>query len=356
MAWPEDKVRPHDNAAPPSMEDVAKVVGVSVSSVSRALSGSPGVRQKTRDKIRETAQALGFVPSRSASSLVTGKLNRIAVLIGSPLEHWFSGAILDSLYPVVHEAGYDLVLYQVRTSEQRAKFFRELPAQRNADAIIVASFALTPAEHERLAAMRVSAVYLNQQVSGQPSVSIDDVAGARVAVRHLLTLGHRHIAYARNKQIPGFEWSASARYDGYCQELRSRGLTVENQLLIEEEDGVDFGGRAAAALLAAPSMPTAIFLENDFLAMSLMTALHRTGIRVPEDLSVVGFDGQPLGAAFGLTTVAQSVSDLAVRAARIAVNIAEEDTCTAGPVTVPTRLILRSSTKKIDNGGAPPGG
>lgn len=336
------------------MEDVARLVGVSVSTVSRALRGSTSVRQQTRDRIQEAARSLGFVPSRSASSLVTGKLNRIAVLIGSPLEHWFSGAVLDSLYPIVHQAGYDLVLYQVRTSEQSAQFFRDLPAQRNADAdadadaIIVASFSLTDAEHERLNAMRVPTVYLNQHVQGQPSVAIDDVAGARVATRHLITLGHRRIAYARNEPIPGFDWSAMDRYTGYREELHSRGLTAEGQLLIEEADGVGFGERAAATLLAAPIMPTAVFVENDTLAMNLMTALHRTGIRVPEDLSIIGFDGQPLGAAFGLTTIAQPVSDLAARAAHSALEGAGLEQGTVDPVTIPTRLVLRSSTKSIE--------
>lgn len=332
------------------MEDVARLVGVSVSTVSRALRGSASVREQTRDKIREAAHSLGFVPSRSASSLVTGKLNRIAVLTGSPLEHWFSGAVLDSLYPVVHQAGYDLVLYQVRTSEQRERFFRDLPAQRNADAMIVTSFSLTNAEHERLNAMRVPTVYLNQHVQGQPSVAIDDVTGARVAIRHLITLGHRRIAYARNKPIPGFDWSAMDRFAGYQDELRSHGLTPDDQLLIDEVDDVSFGERAAATLLATPVMPTAIFAENDTLAMSLMTALHRTGIRVPEDLSIVGFDGQPLGAAFGLTTIAQPVSDLAVRAAHSAIEAAKLKQASVDSITIPTRLLLRSSTRSIQAG------
>ncbi|MHA7264709.1 LacI family DNA-binding transcriptional regulator [Arthrobacter sp. TMN-37] len=330
------------------MEDVARLVGVSVSTVSRALRGSSSVRQQTREKVQDAARSLAFVPSPSASSLVTGKLNRIAVLLGSPLEHWFSGAMLDALYPVVHQAGYDLVLYLVRTGDQRARFFQDLPAQRNADAMIVASFALTRAEHERLNAMRVSTVYLNQHVQGQSSVAIDDVAGAQVAVRHLIALGHRRIAYARNKPIPGFDWSASARYAGYQEELRRHGLAADDQMLIEEADGVDFGERVAAVLLAVTLMPTALFVENDTLAMNLMTALHRTGIRVPEDLSIIGFDGQPLGAAFGLTTIAQPVYDLAARTGRIAVELANSERVSADPVTIPTRLVLRSSTKSVE--------
>jgi DNA-binding LacI/PurR family transcriptional regulator len=329
------------------MEDVAKLVGVSVSTVSRALRGSPKVRPETRDRVRETALRLGFVPSRSASSLVTGKLNRIAVLIGTPLDTWFSGTMLDAMYPTIHQAGFDLVLYRVRNSAEREQFFQDLPAQRNADALIIASFTLTAAEHDRLGAMRVPTVYLNQQVEGQPSVGIDDVAGARLAVRHLIKLGHRRIAYARNKPIPGFIWSARNRYEGYRQELLSHNLDPNEQLLIEEEDGVVFGDRTAGALLAASPMPTAVFLENDALAMSLMTALPRTGLQVPRDLSIIGFDGQAQSAAFGLTTIAQPLTDMAERVAQNALEAAHSGLGSADTVTVPTQLIIRSSTKDI---------
>lgn len=329
------------------MDEVAERAGVSQSTVSRALRGSAKVRPETRERVQAIARELGFVPSRSASSLASGKLRRIAVLIGSPLVDWFSGSVLDGLYPVLSEAGYDLVLYRVHDRMERSEFFATLPAERNADALIVASFTLDEAEHARLAEMGMPVVYLNQSSSQALSVSIDDESGARSAVRHLLRLGHERIAFLRHDPLPGFQWSALRRYDGYRSALAEAGIEPDPALHLVIPQGTGIGSRALSALLELEPTPSAVFVENDDVAVKLLIALGESGLRCPDDISVVGFDDQDLASAFGLTTVAQPATALASTAARLAVALANGDRSATESVVLPTQLILRSSARRV---------
>jgi len=328
------------------MQDVAVQAGVSLATVSRALRGADNVRPDTAQRVRRVAAELGFVASRSASSLASGKLDRIAVLIGSPLEDWFSGTVLDGIYPVLRENGYDLILYRVHDAAERAEFFETLPATRNADALVVASFALTAAEHDRLTAMRMPLVYLNQDAPGHSSVSIDDVEAARTGVAHLVRLGHERIAYLHNATEPGFRWSAERRYLGYRAALEDAGLDPERQVRIRLPDGPRFGRQALAELLSAPDTPTAVFAEHDGLAVPLLLALGRAGLRYPDDLSVVGFDDQSSAEPHELTTMAQPAEELARQAARRACALARGDVAGAESLLLPTTLVLRGSTSR----------
>src|SRR5829696_10200383 len=162
-----------------SMQDVADLAGVSVATVSRALRGSPLVAESTRDRVLAAAEELSFSISRAASSLATGRLERIAVLVSGRLSSWFNGSVLDAIYEHLHAARHELIIYRIIDEGQHAEFFATLPARRNADALIVASFALTTAEHQRLRNLSLPLIYLNQRVRGAASVSIDNLQAAR---------------------------------------------------------------------------------------------------------------------------------------------------------------------------------
>ena len=333
------------------MQDVADAAGVSVSTVSRALRGSSKVRPATIAAVRAAAASLGFVASPSAASLATGKVRRVAVLIGAPLTDWFSGSILDGIYEVLREAGLDLLLYRVHDRAERDEFFRILPARRNADALIVASFSLSDVEKEALAASDIPVVFLSQRVPGHASVGIDDVASGRVATRLLLNLGHTRFAYLRNGHDLGFRWSAHERYDGWTRELDEAAIGPEARVVIEPPLGPDYGERAAAHLLAGP-LPVAVVAENDDLAVRLLIALDRIGARVPQDVAIVGFDGQPRAIELGVTTVAQPVHDLARLAAEAATalalgSVAGWQALPEDAVQLPTTLRLGRTTRAV---------
>ncbi|WP_423919469.1 LacI family DNA-binding transcriptional regulator [Frigoribacterium sp. 2-23] len=333
------------------MQDVAQAAGVSVSTVSRALRGSSKVRPSTIAAVRAAAYSLGFVASPSASSLATGKVRRVAVLIGAPLTDWFSGSILDGIYDVLREAGLDLLLYRVHNRSERDEFFRILPARRNADALIVASFALSEEEERILDDSETPVVFLSQRVAGHASVGVDDAGDGRTAARLLLNLGHTRFAYLRNSLDLGFRWSARGRHDGWTRELDDASVTQEARVDIDLPVGPDFGEKAAARLLAGP-LPVAVTAENDDLALRLLIALERIGARVPQDIAIVGFDGQPRALEFGITTVAQPVHDMARLAAEAATALALGATVDwhALPddaVELPTTLLLGRTTQAI---------
>ncbi len=324
-----------------SMEDVARRAGVSVSTVSRALRQSELVSPATAARVQQAAAELSFAISRTASSLATGKLNRVAVLVSGPLSTWFNGTLLDSVYAALHSAGQELLIYRTLSEAERDEFFATLPARRNADALIVASLELTPAQRYRLRELGMPLVYVNQRVRGAASVAIDDQAGAATATRHLLNLGHRRIAFVGWAHAVGTHPSSADRLVGYRAALTEAGIDAGPVLATS---GRSAGAPVVAEILGRHPLPTALVVESDELAFTVLAELARLGIRVPEQISVIGFDGHAMGPAFGLSTIAQPVDDLGRRAAELALHLAAGDRVRDKTVPIPTRLILRSTT------------
>jgi len=330
-----------------TMADVAARAGVSVATVSRALRGSDLVSPATMARVRVAADQLGFSVSRSASGLATGRLGRIAVLVGGALSSWFNGSILDAIYGRLHQADHELSIFRILSRAERDEFFTTLPARRNADAIIVASFALTRTERARLSSLSMPVVYLNQRARGAASVSIDDVAAVRAGVRYLANLGHRRIGFARAENRMGFSYSAVERIDGFRGEQAAAGVASADQLILTATDVRD-GEGLLGQLLAADTMPTAVMVDSDELAMSLLEAMSRVGLRAPEDLSVLGFDDHALARSFGLSTIAQPVETLGELAAAMALTLAAGGSLPKRAVAVPTRLLPRRTTGRVE--------
>ena len=338
--------------APATMEDVAALAGVSTSTVSRALRDSPLISASTRERVRQAALQLDFAVSRAASALASGRLGRIGVLVSGPLSTWFNSSVLEAAYATLREAGQELIIYRTTNADERSDFFARLPARRNTDALVVASFALSSAEQRRLTELSVPVVFLNQQVEGSAGVSIDDIGGAAAGVRHLIHLGHRRIAYVTTREVEGFAFSASRRFTGVQQAAeqhnRLRGDDpVETPIRIAVDalgGGPEVGQLAVGQLLSGEQLPTAVVAETDEVAMSLVPALARAGLRVPYDISVLGFDDNVLAPLFDLTTIAQPVAELGRLAARLALQLAADDVPGNLQQILPTRLVLRGST------------
>ncbi len=331
---------------PSSMADVADRAGVSVSTVSRALRGSGLVSPETTARVLAAADDLAFAVSRTASGLATGRLNRIAVLVGGTLASWFNGSILDAIYDALHAADHELSIFRIRDQTERDDFFTTLPARRNADAMIVASFALAGEERQRLRELGMPLVYLNQRVPDAPSVSIDDVAAARTGTRHLLNLGHRRLAFVRAQNATGFVYSAQDRLDGFLAELAASGLSGEPPVVLTAPS-VTGGQEVVSAVLASERPPTALVTDSDELAFSVLGAMVRVGLRAPEDLSVLGFDGHAMADRFELSTLAQPVEYLGTLAATMALTLAGGGTPDRPVVVAPTRLVLRGTTGRV---------
>jgi LacI family repressor for deo operon, udp, cdd, tsx, nupC, and nupG len=326
-----------------NMADVARAAGVSIATVSRALRDVPGVSQGTRDRIRKIAQDLSYVISPEASALSRRRTGRVAVVMPQ-LDAWFYSAMIASMAPVLRAADLDMLVYQVDGEEQRTRFLRELPARRKADAVILTALPMAQAEVERLDLMGVHVVVAGGTVRDYPHVQVDDLEAGRVAVQHLVDLGHRRIAMIRTSDTDGTTWSSDVlRRQAWDETLAAAGVEAADELLVTEEYGVDAGARAMARLLALPEPPTAVFAYSDELAFAAIIHTRAQGLRVPEDVSVMGIDGHPLGELFGVTTVDQDVEAQGRAAAELVVRLiaGEKD---VSDIDIASHLIVRGTT------------
>lgn len=331
-----------------SLSDVAREAGVSLTTASRALNDSYGVSAATREKVLAIARRLDYVVSPDAVRLAGGRTRRVALVVPH-IERWFFGEMVNGIETVLASANFDLLLYQVGGPEDRQDFFTRLPARRKVDAVVVVAFPVDQRERERLALMSVGIVAAGGQSADYPYVCIDDYHAGRLAVDHLLESGHRRIAMiaAHDPDQPG--WPArSGRSEAYVDALTGAGIAVDHCLVRD----VDWGGLNAAEAMAdildatPESAPTAVFAHSDELALGAIRTLRRRGLRIPEDVSVVGIDDHPLAALTDLTTVHQSVREQGEIAARLVLDalapIPDGDAPTA--VTAPTTLVVRGST------------
>ncbi|MFF4352917.1 LacI family DNA-binding transcriptional regulator [Streptomyces sp. NPDC001530] len=303
------------------MADVAERAGVSTSTVSRTLRGLSTVSPDVRARVEQAARELNFAVSRQAASLVTGRTGTVAVLVPT-LNSWFMGSALSSLGPLLRAAGMELAVYVIPDLAERTSFFERLPARRNADALLVFSFDLTDEETARLDNLGMPVIYVSQHVDGRPSVYVDDVAGALHGTRHLLNLGHRRIAFVQTVGTSGFSFSSNERLLGYQQALTEAGMPLDDDLVAATLVGDKRGAaEVLGKLLSLREPPTAIFAEQDEVAVAVIWTLRKTQIAVPERISVLGFDDQPLADWFDLSTVAQSPSDMGRMAGELALSL-----------------------------------
>ena len=337
------RTRPGGLADSVSMADVAQRAGVSIGTVSRALRGKPGVGEPTRVRIRAIAEDLMYVVSPEASSLARRETDRVAVVVPR-IDVWFYSTMLAGVESVLRDAGMDVLLYQIDGQAQRSRFFQQLPARRKVDALILVALPMLPAEIDRLDLMGVHVVIAGGRLGSYPFVEVDDHAVGMSAVDHLVELGHRRIAMIRTSDTDGSAWSSDLlRTQGYRAALANHELLAPPDYLVTEAYGVDAGARGMQRLLALKEPPTAVFAYSDEIAVSAMRALQMAGLRTPEDMSLIGADGHPLGGLFGITTLEQSVGGQGRLAAETVVALLRgQDVDPA--VQVPTTLVDRGST------------
>ncbi|TQK42452.1 LacI family transcriptional regulator [Streptomyces sp. SLBN-118] len=327
------------------MADVAERASVSPSTVSRTLRGLPTVSPDVRARVEQAARELNFAISRQAASLVTGKTGVVAVLV-TTLNSWFMGSALSSLGPLLRAAGMELNVYVTPDIAERTSFFERLPARRNADALLVFGFDLTDEETARLDDLAMPVIYVSQHAEGRPSVYVDDVAGALNATRHLLNLGHRRIAFAPTVGASGFCFSSRERLLGYQQALAEADIPIDDELVVtmalgDKRDLITGVGK----LLSLREPPTALFAEQDELAVAVIHTLRQARIQVPERMSVIGFDDHQVADWFDLSTVAQSPSDMGRVAGELALQLIDDSEADrTRHIILPTHLIPRATT------------
>ena len=326
-----------------SLADIAGLAGVSPATASRALSDAYGVAPGTRERVLEIARRVNYVVSPEASRLARRAIGRVAIVVPH-IDRWFFGTMVAGLEGVLSDAGLDVLLYHVSGPDDRRRFFEQLPARRKVEAVVVVAFPVTDTERQRLESLGVTILAAGGQDEAYPHVSIDDDAAGRQAVRHLLQLRHRRIAMiaATDPTFPGWPRD-TPRSSAYYAALAEAGVAVDEQLVVT----VDWGGRSGAdgmsRLLSLREPPTAVYAHSDEVALGAMRTIRRAGLRVPQDISIVGIDDHPLADLMDLTTVHQPVREQGARSAELLLALLRGDHVDRS-VTVPTRLVVRGST------------
>ena len=324
------------------IDDVARAAGVSTATVSRALSGRGPVSTTTRDRVLAAAERLGYVVSAAASSLATGRARAVGVLVPF-LDSWFFSTVLAGISDALVREGYDITLYSVSADPtDRRRVFDDHLRRRRIDAVITIAIEMDAAESALLRSLDVPVVSIGGPNPLLTTLTVDDRAVGRLATDHLIALGHRRVTHIGAD--PTIDAGSSV------PELRRRGFietmgAIGAHAVFEPADFTIEGGSAAATrVLRGDAPPTAIFAASDEMAIGAILAARDAGLRVPDDLSIIGVDGHELGRWFGLTTVDQFARGQGERAAEAV--LAELDGADPAPGlgTLPFELVDRGST------------
>jgi LacI family transcriptional regulator, repressor for deo operon, udp, cdd, tsx, nupC, and nupG len=326
-----------------TIKDVAEAAGVSIATVSRALHGLPRVSEATRQRVLAAAAELRYVASPSAASLASGQTNAIGV-VAPFVNRWYFAAIVHSAEERLRKTGYDLLLYSLGTdAHERRRAFSGTLLRKRVDGVLVLGLQPTVEEVAALSTVGGPVAIVGADVPGWASVRIDDEGAARCAVRHLLGLGHQRIGFIGGDDPLHTAMPADRRL-GYRAELVTAGLPVRPELEADGGFTVRGGLVAAEQLLRLPEPPTALFAASDEMAMGAVRAARQAGLRVPEDVSVIGIDDHEMAELLDLTTVAQPVVAQGVLAAEMILAALADPGQPLPAVTVPTELVVRGTT------------
>jgi len=332
----------------PTLEEVAKLAGVSRSTVSRVVNDHPNVRPEVREQVWEVIRQVGYQPHAAARSLVTNRTHVIGMIIPEVVTTLFTDPFFPLLLRGATEAcnshQYQLMLSLFTVNTDRQGIYQRILRSGYLDGAIVASASLDDPLVPNLLRDRIPFVSVGRYPDGRVHyVDADNINGARMAVEHLIRLGHRRIATIAG---PLHAIASQDRLSGYRQALEARGIPVEREL-IAEGDFTEAGGTMAMQRLL-PASPTAVFVASDTMAVGALKALRQAGRQVPQDIALVSFDDIPIASAIEppLTTVRQRIEHMGSMAVEVLLSLLESSSEEEAPVqriVLPTELVVRAS-------------
>jgi LacI family transcriptional regulator len=336
----------HPESKPRStIREVATAAGVSIATVSRVLNGRPDVAPATREAVMRAVRDQRFSTNRSARALSGGRTGLVGVTLPLVEAAYFAN-ILSGAAEALHEQDMHVILSPTHHLHDRAVTLLDRLVHGTTDGAILMLPEETAEELSALRRLGYPFVVVDPRDpldEGVPAVSAANALGGRAATQHLLSLGHRRIGAITG--IP--EWVASAeRLTGYRAALASAGVLPDPVLVIESDWTIEGGETATSALLDLPDPPTAIFAFNDNMAVGVLRVARERGLRVPEDLSLVGFDDSEQAAIVtpSLTTVRQPLAEMGRMAVSLLLRQLENQRVEGLNVELQTRLVVRDST------------
>ncbi|MGD0707307.1 MAG: LacI family DNA-binding transcriptional regulator [Anaerolineaceae bacterium] len=336
-----------------TIKDIAKAAGVSHATVSRALHNHPAISKGMVAAIQTLAAEMGYIPSAAARSLKTHQSHALGVIV-SNLDDPFWSEVLHSIDEVAHVADYNLFIVTTHRDKQRENEVVQAMVQRGVDGVIICAPQFSPKQSHLLMTYGLPMVIVNNEGSTDSPYLVynDDVYGIRLATRHLIELGHREIAFLGNS-VGGR--TSVAREKGFRQEMRTSGVAINEAFILRSQlETLQAGFEAANVLLSQAHRPTAIVCYNDSLAIGVYSAIYQAGLRIPEDISITGFDDIAVAAYLHppLTTVRQFKARLGAVATTMMLNLLKPDGEPGAnkepqKVLLQSELVVRASTRSV---------
>jgi len=333
-----------------TIKNVAEKAGVSIQTISRVLNNRPDVSPETRKRVQEVIESLGYKPFAIARGLASKRTYTLGLIAPDFTDYWFA-QVVTGAEAEAHQHGYFFMLGTTGTNPQDEPRFLRLLTERHVEGIL-----FIRAEHlkdmEQLRHLQQSGIPVVSTGLYLPGsefcfVEVDNLEGGRQATQHLISLGHTQIAMIAGPQ--GLN-SVENRTQGYLRALQSAGIAPNPELIIEGQSWWHRTGYdAMKQLLSTKVHFTAVFAHNDRLAKGAISALNEAGLKVPDDVSVVGYDDTP-EAEFSdppLTTIRQPMQAVGTAAAQLLIRLIEDPNATPQQMLFPTELVVRSSSAAL---------
>ncbi|TCS77745.1 LacI family transcriptional regulator [Muricomes intestini] len=327
-----------------SISDVAEMLGVSKSTVSRAINGNSGVGEELRKKVLDLVEEIGYKPNTIAQSLSRGHMNIVALILGD-IRNPFYADLTFNIQRILNKHGYMVMVFNSEYDVRREIEFLKLTLQFNFAGLILIT-AQAESVEGMLHSMNIPIVLVNRILPSYEgdSVLTDNFRAGYMAVMHLLELKHKHIGFIKG---PGISSASTQRFDGYRQALQNFGLPFNEEYVfasdLKLETGISLAQKFVKELKERPS---AMVIVNDMTAVGFMDGCKENGLRIPEDLSIVSFDNVDISAIKGieLTTISQHVDEMSEHTARLMLKQLKNKECKPERVILEPTLVVRNTT------------
>jgi len=331
-----------------SMKDIAQRCGVSVATVSKALNGQPDVGEETRRRVEEIAKELGYLSNAAARALKTNRTYHLGVLFvderRSGLGHEYFSAMLESFKVEAESRGYDITFINHNAAGKRSTYLQHC-LYRGVDGVVIACVDFNDPQVRELVDSGIPLVTIDHVFNHRLAVVSDNVNGLEALVRYIHSLGHRKIAFLHGERTT----VTRNRLTGFYRACEDLGLEIPPEYIREcAYRDPDRCAQATRELLALPERPTCIIFPDDFSYIGGMNVLQAHGLRIPEDISVAGYDGIHLAKVMNLTTYSQNVEKLGSTAAERLISLIEHPKTTLiDRILVEGELLKGASVKDI---------
>jgi DNA-binding LacI/PurR family transcriptional regulator len=327
-----------------TIRDVARRANVGIATVSRVINESPAVSEETRQKVLEAIHELDYTPNPIAQRLSLGRTFTIGVI--SPFLTLPSYTQrLRGIQHAIADSEYDLVLFSVGSPDQRDYYFDRLSRKSQVDGLVIIS--LTPSQEQalRFVESNIPVVLVDADHPDMCRIIVDDVVGGQRATEHLISLGHRKIAFVSDKLESEFNFQAMPnRYTGYRKALDKADILFKPSYQLQGKIGGINAYNIAREMLTSSDPPTAVFAANDTYAIGVLKAAQELNINIPEDLSVIGFDDIRDAEYLGITTMRQPLFKSGVEGIDLLLSSLKNGCQTALEIKLPTEIVLRRTT------------